>query len=149
MQVFKSNSSEFYRKTRTRVIFEVLVFCLLAVFFFTDQTVWLPELLKWTILIVVAAYILLGLAFYPKAKSFSQSFVVSLKDDALCFTKGDGPGRIPYSDLIITDVKKKSDEITTISLRTNIGQKIDLRGLENMQGLYKGLIDHGVNDTAK
>jgi hypothetical protein len=149
MQEYKSDGSEFYRRTRNRVTYEVIIFISLSFYFWSDWSSLVAEWLKTTILAVLAAYILIGMALYPKAKAAAKSFSITLLDDALKFPKGNGSGSIPYSDLVIIDTKLKNNEIVQISLRTKTGQKIYLNGLNNMKGLYKGLIDHGVKEARR
>lgn len=136
MSEFKSDGSEFYRSTRKRVIYELLAFCSVALFFWTDYSILFQDWLKISILVVFLAYILFGLALYPKAKAVANNFSISLLDDTLIFPAERDSGRIAYSDLVILGTKSKDNEISKISLRTSYGQKIEIQGLNNMQDLY-------------
>ena len=113
-------------------------------FFWSDYSDWLPAWIKITSFVILLAYILLGIALYPRAKKEVENFSISLLEDAVIFPAGNGLGKIPYADITILNTKTKHEEIYSISIRTRSGGKIKLKGLDNMTELYKGLIEHGV-----
>ena len=142
MREFKSNSGDFIRRTRRGVIIEVSALVLLSGYFWSDWSRILPDWLEVSVLVIFAAYILFGLAYYPKAKSIAQQFSIHLMDDALGFPNQGGMKQIPYRDLTISKVTKKNGEVVEIRLKTTFGQSITLQGLENMKDLYEGITAH-------
>ena len=142
MREFQSNVNDFIRGTRRRVIVEVSILMLLSGYFWSDWSGSWPNWLKLPVLVLFTAYILFGLAYYPKAKSIAQTFYIRLMDDALGFPSEGDIKQIPYRDLTISKVTKKNDEVVAIRLKTTFGQSITLQGLDNMKELYEGLAAH-------
>lgn len=147
MREFQSNSNDFIRRTRRRVIVEVSVLVLLAGYFWSDWSGSWPNWLEVSVLVLFTAYILFGLAYYPKAKSIAKKFSVRLMDEALGFPSQGDMKQIPYRDLTISKVTKKNGEVVAIRLKTTFGQSITLQGLENMKELYEGITAHVGHST--
>ncbi len=144
--VFRSISDDFGRRTRRRVIIEVSVLVLLTGFFWSGWSRDFPHWLEASVLMIFVAYILLGIAYYPKAKAIAQEFSIHLMNDGLGFPDQGDIKQIPYSDLTISKVTKKDDEVVEIRIKTRFGQSIKLQRLENMNELYEGLaarLGHG------
>ena len=90
-------------------------------------------------MVIFGAYILFGIAYYPKAKAIAQGFSIHLMDDGLGFPYQGHMIQMPYSDLTISKVTKKDGEVVEIRIKTTFGQSIKLQRLENMNELYEGL----------
>jgi hypothetical protein len=142
MREFRSNNDDFARRTRRRVAIEISVLVILAGYFWSDWSRNLPYWLEVSVLVFFTAYILFGLAYYPKAKLIAQDFSVHLMDDALGFPNQGDMKLIPYRDLTISKVTKKNGEVIEIRLKTKFGQSIKLQGLENMKELYETISAH-------
>ncbi len=139
MQEYKTIGGDFARRTRQRVFAEIFSITLLAVFFWSSWSEDIPEWLEATVILISVIYVLLGLAFYPNAKSVAGKFSIYLSNDSLGFSDKGKIKKLPYSDLVISKVLRKQDEVVEIRLRTTFGQTIKLRGLESMQELYNEL----------
>jgi hypothetical protein len=136
---FKTNDNQFGRRTRYRIMSELLVLLTIAVciYFgsFTGSLAWIA----WSALGIVAAYILIGLASYPRVRAFAANFSIILLDDGVTFGPGVDNGLVLYENLNISRVIRRNGQVDEIWLRTKFGQRIKLRDLENMPGLYDRL----------
>jgi hypothetical protein len=141
MREFMSDASGFIRRTRRRLLVEVSVLALLAGYFRSDWSSKWPAWLEVTMLVLLVAYILYGLAYYPRAKSIAQAFSIRLMDDGLGFTGQAAMRQIPYRDIVISKVARKNGAVVAIHLRTTFGQSITLEGLEHMDELYEGIAE--------
>lgn len=139
---FHSNSKDFFRRTRRRVVAELSVLALLEGFFLSVWSSSWPDWLEVSILVLFVAYIVFGLAYYPKAKSIAQMFSIRLMDEALGFPSEGVIKQIPYRDITISKVVYKNGEVVSIHLKTSFGQSIKLQGMEDMKGLYEGIAAH-------
>jgi hypothetical protein len=68
------------------------------------------------VLVLFIAYILFGLAYYPKAKSIAQNFSIRLTGEALGYSSQGVLKQIPYRDLEISKVTMKNGEVVAICL---------------------------------
>ena len=142
MQEFKSTGRDFSRRTRRRVAAELAVLSALAACAYLGIFGSFPRWAAWSVLGIGAAYILVGLAFYRRAKADAEAFAIILLDEGISFRpRGDGR-RVLYGDLQISKVKRRNGEVVEIWLRTKFGQRIALRGLENMGELSDSLARH-------
>ena len=127
---YNTHSKDFSKRTCRRVIFEVFSLVLLGTFFWSNWSNELPRWLGFSMLSIFSAYILLGLAHYPKAKAIAERFSVSLTSNALGFPDQGHMREILYSDLKISKVIKKNGEIIEIHLKTGFDQTTKLRKYE-------------------
>jgi hypothetical protein len=137
MPEFKAVPGEFARRTARRVFVEIGLLIGVLALLFSGVVHGVPP---WVPLAVGAGgllYILGGLAFYPKARSIAQRFHVTLLEDTLTFSGGHRA--IPYTDLMLANVKRRGGRVSEIQLRSAFGQTIRLRGLERMDELYECL----------
>jgi len=140
MREFKTNNSDFSRRTRRRVVVEIFFLLAISAFFLSSLSGVIPEWLKISVISISVLYIVVGLASYPKDKSFAEKFTIYLSNDSLGFSDDGKIRKLPYSDLAISKVLRKHDEVVEIRLRTTFGQTIKLRGLDSMQELYSELV---------
>ena len=134
---FKSNSTDFSRKTIRRVFWELSVLGILLASVLLGLLTAIPTWLQWTAVVVVLVYILGGLALYGRAKAIADSLSVRLDDQGLTVTHTGGGGQLRYSDLKISKVRKDGDRLVEIHLVAKSGHKIKLSGLDNMNELYR------------
>ena len=144
MQEFRTNRDLFNRRTRRRLIIDISVLGLLAFYFLSDWSSWIPGWIEVSVLVVIAVIIIFDLFFYSKARAIAENLSIKLMDDALVFNDKNNTRQISYDDFMIKNVRRKQDKVVEIRLKTSFKQNIKIRGLENMQELYKGLLDHGV-----
>lgn len=144
MQEFRTNRDLFNRRTRRRLIIDISVLGLLAFYFLSDWSIWIPGWIEVSVLVVIAVIIIFDLFFYSKARAIAENLSIKLMDDALVFNDKNNTRQISYDDFMIKNVRRKQDKVVEIRLKTSFKQNIKIRGLENMQELYKGLLDHGV-----
>ena len=143
---FKTNDTQFGRRTRYRLMSELLVLLTIAVCIYFGSFAGTLAWLAWSALGIVAAYILIGLASYPRARAFAAHFSIILLDDGVTFGPGVDNGLVLYENLNISRVIRRNGQVNEIWLRTKIGQRIKLRDLGNMPGLYDSLTRR-VNST--
>jgi hypothetical protein len=136
---FKSNGNQFGRRTRHRVMTELLVLLTIAVCIYFGSFAGTLAWIAWSALGIVAAYILIGLAAYPRARAFAGNFSIILLDDGVTFGPGVDNGLVLYESLYISRVIRRNGQVDEIWMRTKFGQRIKLRDLENMPGLYDNL----------
>lgn len=138
---YKASSGDFARRTRRRVMFEISFLALLAVFFWSSWSKEFHSGLEFSVLTIFSAYILFGLVLYPKAKVIAERFSISLLDNTLVFPEQGHTKQIPYCDLKISKVIEKNSKVIEIHLKTTFNQSIKLKGLANMEELYKNIKD--------
>lgn len=140
MTDFKSDPLVFRRQTAHRLLGEIaLLLALLLAAMLLELPASIPKWVQWAVVAAFGAYILAGLAFYPRARAIADSFCVTLHDDALIFSHAQGGGEVRYCDLKVAKVKRRHTEPVEIVLVAKSGQVVRLRGLQNMTELYRSL----------
>jgi hypothetical protein len=134
---FKSNSTHFLKRTARRLSYELTVLAVLTAAVALDLLPVIPMWLQLGAVTVVAIYVAIELALYPRTKAIAESLSIQLHDKELSFTHAGARGELPYSDLRIAGVRKHGDEVTEIVLAARSGQTINLQGLENMNELHR------------
>lgn len=138
---FKSNSAHFLKRTARRLLYELPVLAVLTAVMALDLMPAIPMWLQLAAVTMVAFYIAVELALYPRAKAVADSLSIKLHDDELTFAHSAGGGELRYSDLRIAGVRKRDGKLTRIVLAARSGQAIKLEGLEDMEELYRLLLE--------
>ncbi len=142
MQQFRPDVKAFVSRSRRRVFYELVFLGLLLLFFYLPLLDNVPESLEWIIIGSVILYILFGVAMYPSAKRTVERFSISLLDNSLSYTTGELVRLVPYEDIHISSVKKDSDSVIAVRLRTVFGQTLTIRDLKGMDDFYQKLRSH-------
>lgn len=137
MKEFTSNNSSFAKATRRRVFYEAIALVVVIMFFWSDLSEFITNWVKVAILIILAVYIVFGLAWYQKVKSISKGFVIYIDDHALLFKSQGKVREILYDNISSVDAKTDHNNIVEICLKTTFGQIIKLTGLRNMDDLFR------------
>lgn len=139
---FKSNPAHFFKRTARRLFCELFVLAVLASVVALDLIAAIPMWLQLAVVTLVAIYIGVELALYPRSKAVANSLTIKLHDEGLTFAHSrGGSGELRYSDLRIVGVRKRDNKLTEIVLAAGTGQRIKLEGLENMNELYRLLVE--------
>ncbi len=139
MREFLSNSDDFRSRTLRRVILELAFLVVLVIFCLSALSDLFPVSLKVAAVALTSTYIAYGVFFYPKAKRLASEFRIQVHEKSLAFPDQGKMKHIPFSQLQIDRVIRDNDDVAEIKLITSFGQRIGLRGLEDMQGLYTAL----------
>ena len=142
MQQFRPDIEAFERRTRRRVCCEISFLLILLVFFLLPISDDVPEALEWAVIVSGVLYILVGVAMYAKSKRMVEQFSISLLEGVLSYTTGDVVRTVPYKDIEISRVKRDSQSVSAVYLRTPFGQSLVIKNLQDMDGFYARLRDH-------
>jgi hypothetical protein len=138
---FKTNSTHFLKRTARRLLYELTALAVVTAVVALDLMTAIPTWLQLAAVALVALYVAVELALYPRAKAVADSLSIKLHDQGLSFAHSAGGGELRYSDLRIAGVRKRDDKLIEIVLSARSGQTIKLEGLENMHELYRLLLE--------
>jgi hypothetical protein len=139
---FKTKNGEFERRTRRRVLYEILILALIAIYFGSPWSSRIPSWFEWSVVVLFSSYIAFGLLLYRKSKAIAQSLAIVLREDGLTFFDGSTNRHLAYSDLRISKIKRNSGDITEVWLETSWRQTIKLKGFQNMRELHDRLVSY-------
>lgn len=148
MNEYRQTDGNLWQKTSRRLAWELLAFSMMAALLFSDLSSAIPRWATYSMLGGFAAYILIGLACYPRAKSMNAKLVIFLDNDCFRYTDGSGVHRIPYTDISISKIEKSGDRVARIEVRTKFNQSIELAGFDRMDELCGTLVAR-LRDTAE
>jgi hypothetical protein len=137
MTEFRGNSADLRGRTMRRVTLELTALGILLASVLLGLVTAIPIWLQWAAVAAVLIYILAGVALYSRARAIAESLTVRLDDQGLTFAYAGGGGDLRYSDMKISRVRKDGDRLVEILLVARSGQAIKLRGLDNMNELYR------------
>jgi hypothetical protein len=136
---FSGNSQEFRRRTRRRMVSELLALMLVTICFLSKWPAGLPTWISACAFALVGGGFLIDILHYRSGAALAESFVIQFDSDALAFTDLKGTRSVPYADMKILATQKQDGNIVGVTLQTFPGISVHLRGLNDMNGLYERL----------
>lgn len=125
----------FFRKTLRRLCVEICIVLVLATLLYSSK--FLSDWINHTIIVACLIYVLGGLALYPSTLNQVSNSKLYVGDKKLIFLESGVKRNILFSDINDINIKGEGDLIVVLSLSN--GEKIEIAGYLNMEGLCSDL----------